>query len=135
MAAWRRLLSSRAFTRYLLLTNVCISGVTDFVGDLLEQRIEGTWPNDWRRTCRMTLVGLAFGAPNHYWYKLLDWRLPGRTGLVVAVKVLLDICVMGPLSIAGFYFGSVYCAFCLPQLFVLCRNVHVGRQVAARNVT
>jgi hypothetical protein len=30
---------------------------------------------------------------NHYWYRYLDWRIAGRTGRDVAIKVCADFAV------------------------------------------
>lgn len=105
---WRRLLHA-AFSRYLLLTNVVVSGATEGIGDLLEQRAverSSAREHDWPRTGRMMLVGLAFGPVDHYWYRFLDRYLPGRTAGIVAAKVMADMLVFGPTSIATFYLSE-----------------------------
>jgi protein Mpv17 len=47
--------------------------------------------------------GLIIGTLNHYWYVLLDGRLPGHAGKIVALKVLLDQLVASNLTNAGFF--------------------------------
>ena len=109
----KKLLSSKTFTKYLLFTNIAISGTVDFVGDFTEQRVvEVVQPHDWGRTGRMGLIGLLFGAPDHYWYKYLDTRYPGRDRLSVSRKVLLDLLIMGTLGTVAFYVGEERSEMC-----------------------
>ena len=104
--SWRRLVRA-AFSRYLLLTNIALSGATDGAGDILEQRtVERSRAHDWPRTARMAIIGLAFGPLDHYWYRLLDRYLPGRTPRLVVAKVMADMVLMGPVSIVLFYLGE-----------------------------
>ena len=106
---WRsaiRRISSALFSNYLLLTNTVVSGALDSVGDILEQRLERVWPHNWGRTARMGTIGLLLGSVDHYWYKLLDERLPGRRVTTVGKKILVDMLVNGPLSITAFYIGG-----------------------------
>lgn len=39
----------------------------------------------------------------HYWYRLLDSRLPGRTFKIVAKKVLVDQLIASPIVISMFF--------------------------------
>lgn len=104
---WREILKSKAFTRYLLLTNVVSGAVIDASGDFLEQRvIERTSPHEWPRTARMATVGVILTVPNHYWYRFLDKRLPSRSPKIIALKVAVDCIIMGPVNIALFYLGE-----------------------------
>ena len=54
----------------------------------------------------MGTIGLLLGSVDHYWYKLLDKRLPGRNVTTVGKKILMDMVVNGPLSITAFYVGG-----------------------------
>ena len=108
MSKWStRLLKSKAFTRYLLLTNVVSGVMVDASGDYIVQKaIERSSPYDYPRTGRMAAVGVYLTVPDHYWYKLLDRRFPGRTPKTVTLKVLLDCAIMGPVNIVLFYLGE-----------------------------
>lgn len=77
------------------------------VGDVIEQQLEiykkeiDKW--DRIRTRNMATSGLTVGVFCHYWYKLLDARLPGRTFGIVAKKVLVDQLIASPIVIAMFF--------------------------------
>ena len=106
----RRLLSSPPFTKYLFFTNVIASGVIDSAGDLVTQKgLERAERNDWYRTGRMGFMGLTLGIPYHYWYIYLDRWYPSQRAAHIGSKVLLDIFISGPISIALFYIGE-YCS-------------------------
>ena len=108
MSQWStRLLRSKAFTRYLLLTNVVSGIIVDASGDYIVQRvIEQSSSYDLPRTGRMAAVGVSLTVPDHYWYKFLDRRFPSRTPKNVTWKVFLDCSVMGPVNIVLFYLGE-----------------------------
>lgn len=90
--------------RYLLVTNTVSGCVLDALADATEQRcVERTSPHDWPRTLRMGTAGLLFGPFDHYWYTLLDKRLPGRHAAVIAKKLSLDLFVYGPIGVAAFF--------------------------------
>ena len=94
-------------TRYLLLTNVVSGVVVDASGDFIVQKmIERTSAYDYPRTSRMAIVGMSLTIPDHYWYKLLDKRFPGRCAKTITLKVILDCVIMGPVNIALFYLGE-----------------------------
>lgn len=104
--AWRGPIARIVFSRYLLLTNTAVSGLLDGLGDHLQQNIfERVAVNDWNRTGRMAAIGLALGPVEHYWYVLLERRLPLKTARIIALKVLLDELVMGPLTLCVFFTG------------------------------
>ena len=105
----RRLLSSAPFTKYLLITNIVTCGVLDISGDMITQKtIEHAEKSDLSRSGRMGIMGFALGGPYHYWYVYLDKWYPLRRGSHVRKKVVLDICVADPTSIAVFYLGDQY---------------------------
>lgn len=105
---WRRLLESKAMTRYLLLTNVVSGVVVDASGDFIVQRMieRSANPYDYPRTARMATVGVSLTVPDHYWYKYLDKRFPSRSARTITVKVVLDCAIMGPVNIVLFYLGE-----------------------------
>ena len=106
--AWRGPLFQKVFSRYLLLTNTAVSGVLDGLGDYMQQGIfERAATNDWGRTRRMAAMGFMLGPLDHYWYRMLDRRLPMKTAKVIAIKVLLDELVMGTFTIAVFFTGQL----------------------------
>lgn len=104
---WRRLLKSKALTRYLLLTNVLSGVAVDASGDYIVQKIiEKSSTYDLPRTGRMAVVGVSLTVPDHFWYQLLDKRFPGRKGGTITKKVVLDCTIMGPVNIILFYLGE-----------------------------
>lgn len=101
----QRILSSSPFTKYLLLTNVVVSGVIDFCGDVTAQRVvEKSKSTNWSRTRRMVTVSVVLCVPSHYWYIYLDRWFPLRRH--VLKKVLLDVFAAGPVILSAFYLGS-----------------------------
>lgn len=104
--AWRKLVRRALFGRYLLVTNTVVSGLLDAVGDVLEQRLERVSPHDTPRTLRMGTVGLMLGPVDHFWYRFLDSRMPGRRSSTVAKKVAVDTIVFGPVAIVLFYMSE-----------------------------
>lgn len=104
--AWRRIFHGRAFSEYLLVTNIIASGVIDGIGDFLEQKVERVRPHDWARTGRMCCIGFVLAPADHYWYKILDRYLPGRNATIIGKKVILDMVIYGPFCISAFYLGE-----------------------------
>ena len=77
------------------------------LGDLVEQKIEGSKRNDLRRTARMATIGLVcMGPMNHHFYIFLDKILPGTSARIVAKKVVTDMLVMAPIADCSFYTGK-----------------------------
>ena len=105
--AWRKVYDN-LFSRYLLLTNTVVSGVLEGLGDFLQQKLERKQNNDWQRTKRMTIIGLILGPPEHYWFRFLDKRFPGKSPRIVAKKVFLDETVNGVFFLAVFFIGTLY---------------------------
>lgn len=98
----------KAFSdKYLLYTNLTISLTLSSVGDVLEQHYErymgesDRWNK--KRTVHMAISGVTVGFICHYWYKLLDGRIPGKGVQVVMKKVLLDQLICSPLYITFFF--------------------------------
>jgi protein Mpv17 len=85
----------KLFTTHLLLTNTTSCSLLLGLGDAAQQHIQAYQspvkkPYDWARTLRMAVMGLAMGPMNHYWYKILDGRLPGNCMATCIKKVFLD---------------------------------------------
>ncbi|XP_030381342.1 mpv17-like protein 2 [Scaptodrosophila lebanonensis] len=94
-------------SKFLLFTNVGISLSLSSAGDVLEQQFEiyngeiKTFDNT--RTCHMATSGVSVGIICHYWYQILDKKLPGRTMRVVAKKIILDQLICSPVYITAFF--------------------------------
>ena len=99
------------FGRYLVVTNTATSVGLFAAGDLLQQKlIEKRETVDWPRTGRMTAMGILIGPLNHYWYRFLDARWPGKMHRIVITKVLVDELVYAPVGTTIFYLGTVFFA-------------------------
>lgn len=98
--------------KYLLYTNLGISFTLSGVGDVIEQQYElirGTLKEwDKLRTRKMALSGITVGIMCHYYYALLDKRLPGRSMSVLVKKVFIDQLVCSPLCISVFLVTIAY---------------------------
>ncbi|XP_019859767.1 PREDICTED: mpv17-like protein 2 isoform X2 [Amphimedon queenslandica] len=104
--AWR-LVYDTLFSRYLLFTNTVVSCGLEALGDLLVQKYEKNSEQeiDWARTKRMAVIGFILGPPEHYWFKFLDKRYPGRGVVSVFKKVTLDEVINGPACVIVFFLG------------------------------
>ncbi|XP_022218890.2 mpv17-like protein 2 [Drosophila obscura] len=93
--------------RFLLFTNVGISLTLSCLGDVMEQHLEiynGEIERfDSLRTSHMATSGVTVGVICHYWYKMLDKRMPGRSMRVVAKKIVLDQLICSPVYISVFF--------------------------------
>lgn len=93
--------------KYLLYTNVSLSITLSSLGDTIEQQYEiytgQLNARDAKRTVHMALSGATVGVMCHYWYRILDHRLPGRSLSIVAKKLLLDQFVCSPVVLATFF--------------------------------
>ena len=99
--------ASLARSRFrLLLVNTTTCCAISALGDLCQQRISQSGPNDWARTGRMAALGLCMGPVTHYWYLILDGVFPATWGMTVVKKVLADQLIMAPTSYAIFYVGT-----------------------------
>ncbi|XP_078658510.1 mpv17-like protein 2 isoform X2 [Branchiostoma floridae x Branchiostoma belcheri] len=109
-APWIRTLSKKLFGRYLLVTNVVSSGALLATGDIIQQTMELAGneqgqKRDWRRTGRMWVIGTMMGPFNHFWYKMLDFYLPGTTFSTITKKILSDQIVAAPFFASFFLIG------------------------------
>ncbi|KAF2905222.1 hypothetical protein ILUMI_00946 [Ignelater luminosus] len=105
--------TDRAFSeKYLLFTNLGISFTLSGVGDVIEQQYEifrGTLKEwDKLRTRKMAISGVTVGIMCHYYYALLDKRLPGRSISVLVKKVFIDQVICSPLCISVFLVTVAY---------------------------
>ena len=89
----------------LLLVNTTTCCAVGTLGDLCQQRISQSGPNDWARTGRMAALGLCMGPVTHYWYLILDVALPGTKGATVVKKVLANQLLMAPTNYCIFFTG------------------------------
>ncbi|XP_044270765.1 mpv17-like protein 2 [Tribolium madens] len=96
--------------KYLLYTNVALSGTLSGLGDILEQNYEMLTDDleNWNktRTRNMSVCGISIGVICHYWYNYLDRKLPGYTIGTVCKKIIIDQIVCSPV--------------CITTLFVTC---------------
>ncbi|KOB70734.1 Mpv17-like protein 2 [Operophtera brumata] len=96
--------------KYLLYTNITVSITLSSLGDFIEQQYEiytGYLEKyDIPRTVHMGCSGASIGVLCHYWYKILDKFIIGKSLDMVAKKLLLDQLIFSPIMIVTF-FGSV----------------------------
>jgi protein Mpv17 len=94
-AAYNKLLTAQP-----LLTKAMTSFVGFTAGDALAQNfVEGSdKPYDVMRTVRLGSFGfLIHGTTGHYFYGMLDSKLPGTAPMTVASKVLIDQTIWNPI--------------------------------------
>lgn len=106
-----RTVTHQMFHRYLLVTNVTVSGILSCCGDLMQQRYEMIQDDrrwDRSRTMRMTASGIAIGFVCHYWYLFLDKRFPGNNIRTVMKKVVIDQLICSPMYITVFFATTCY---------------------------
>lgn len=53
----------------------------------------------------MTVVGFMTGLPQHYFYSIMDVKLPGKNVKTVFKKILLDQIIASPACITIFFLG------------------------------
>jgi protein Mpv17 len=51
-------------------------------------------------------MGAVIGVLNHYWYALLDSKLPGTTAKTIIKKILLDQSIASPLFMSIYFIGK-----------------------------
>ena len=106
--AWRAALFHKVFSRYLLATNTVATAFLYGMGDCIQQKVfERTdQQHNWERTKRMAIMGLVQGPIDHYWFQVLEKRLPLKTPKMIAIKVVLGELVIGTSSIGIFFTGK-----------------------------
>ncbi|KAG5856367.1 mpv17-like protein [Anguilla anguilla] len=75
--------------------------------ELPDKMKTGTWSDiDWSQTAQVGLLGFCFHANfNYIWLRGLERMCPGGGVKRVAVKILLDQLIAGPVTISAFYIG------------------------------
>lgn len=121
---WQRC-KATVLSRRLLLVNTGTCCLLYTVGDLIQQRIEGSKQVNWTRTARMATLGLLMGPLNHSWYYILDRTIIGQGIKVVGKKVLADQLVMAPLCCTTFYVGELFCLRAIASYSLFILQVHV----------
>jgi len=85
----------------------CLTSLTGFtVGDILAQKFieDSDKPFDVMRTVRLGSFGLLFhGTTGHYFYGMLDSKLPGTKPVTVASKVFIDQTIWNPIFGCAFF--------------------------------
>jgi len=95
----------RLFSRHnLLLSNTAICVVMSGLGDIVLQRVQSSKKlYDPKRTLHLSLTGFTVGPICHFWYQLMEKRLPGKTLSVIAKKVVLDQILFSPFCLSVFF--------------------------------
>ncbi|XP_023173987.1 mpv17-like protein 2 [Drosophila hydei] len=107
---WTKLLWSKMFGKYLLVTNVLGSGILMAVGDVIAQEYEyrhGLSQHngyDGARIFRMFVAGSVQGPFHHFIYNWMDRVMPHRTMRNIINKILIDQIVMSPICILLFFY-------------------------------
>ncbi|XP_071053207.1 mpv17-like protein 2 [Onthophagus taurus] len=101
----------KAFTEYLLMTNIVSSVILMQLGDMIQQEVElhiGTLEKryDYGRMFRMATTGIGYGVLHHYFYTNLDKLWPKPIMSHTIKKVVCDQVSMSPFCIVYFF----YCA-------------------------
>ncbi|XP_016979161.2 mpv17-like protein 2, partial [Drosophila rhopaloa] len=98
---------SKAFGKYLLVTNTVGSGLLLAIGDAVAQQYERLGESkrafDFNRSGCMVLTGLAIGPVQHGFYLLLDRVVPDNNRWGILRKILADQLVMSPIYILMFF--------------------------------
>ncbi|KAG5187937.1 peroxisomal membrane protein-related [Tribonema minus] len=90
---------NRALTAQPLLVKACTSLTGFTVGDILAQKfINKDAEYDFMRTVRLGSFGaLVHGPTGHWFYGMLDSKLPGTAPMTVATKVAIDQTIWNPI--------------------------------------
>merc|ERR1712238_1893 len=85
----------------------CLTSLTGFtVGDILAQKFvePADKPYDIMRTVRLGSFGFLFhGSTGHYFYGMLDSKMPGTKPVTVASKVFIDQTIWNPIFGCAFF--------------------------------
>jgi len=96
MAAWK------TYEELLDTKPLLMKALTSFVGfalgDILAQKfVQKTDPFDWFRLFRLASFGfLVHGTTSHWFYGMLDGKIPGKSAKVVFTKVFIDQVLWNP---------------------------------------
>ena len=103
-----------------LLMKMATSATGFFIGDVLAQTCIQKNPElDYFRLFRLASFGfLVHGSTSHWFYGMLDGKIPGTSAGVVASKVFIDQVLWNP--IFGIMFFSYVALWRLDHCMVLC---------------
>lgn len=95
---------NEALDKKPLLTKAMTSLVGWALGDLLAQIFISGGPFDMKRFITLSAFGFLYHGPSgHYFYNWLDKQIPGTSGKVVALKVLIDQTLWCPIFMTVFF--------------------------------
>jgi len=87
-----------------LITKAMTSLVGWGLGDFLAQVFISGGPFDWKRFIQLSVFGFLYHGPSgHYFYNWLDEKIPGTSGKIVALKVLIDQTMWCPIFMSVFF--------------------------------
>lgn len=87
-----------------LTAKACTSLVGWGLGDVLAQIFISGGPFDVKRFITLSAFGLLYHGPSgHYFYNWLDDKIPGKDGVSVAKKILIDQTLWCPLFMTVFF--------------------------------
>jgi len=94
------------FVKTYPLSSKCTTASSLFLlGDVIYQMVEKKPEWDFQRMCRMAIFGGAvFGPAGHYWYHLLETKLPGTSKKEIFMKVCADQIVFAPPFYGSFFY-------------------------------
>jgi len=73
------------------ITSGTLVGIGDSISQIIEKRSNPQQQYEINRTLRMSLLGFSFfGTSLHFWYKLLEHYIPGKSFSSICNKVVLD---------------------------------------------
>ena len=81
-----------------LVTKAMTSLIGFLIGDILAQKFITKGPFDWPRLFRLSTFGLlVHGTTSHWFYGMLDGKIPGTSAKVVFSKVFIDQVLWNPI--------------------------------------
>lgn len=76
------------------------------VGKIAQSKYSFLDTMDLSRSAKIALIGLIMGPFGHFWYKILDSKMPSRALGMVALKVAMDQIISAPLLNVFYIMGS-----------------------------
>jgi len=106
MFLWTRYLN--ALSTHPIPTKMATSGTLMACGDVICQRLAYYEPQpfqvDWTRVARLASHSIIFVGPClHFWYPILESRIPGTSWPRVVAKVFFDQSIFAPAIISSFF--------------------------------